>query len=218
MATEVIKLMNDAFDVHSEEYDNWYEKNKFVYLSEVEALKRVVPEGGKGIEIGVGTGRFALPLGVTIGIDPSEKMLKIARERGIRTFVARGENLPFGDSEFDYVLIVISICFVDNPEQVISESRRVLKENGKLIIGIVDKNSQLGRFYEEKKRRGSIFYEKATFFSTDEIIEMMKKNGFTGFITYQTIFKPLDEIKEIEEVEEGYGRGGFVVICGRKHP
>jgi len=76
--------MQNGFDVYSEEYDRWYERNKFAYLSEIEALKKVVPKKGKGLEIGVGTGRFAHALGVSVGIDPSENMLQIARKRKIK--------------------------------------------------------------------------------------------------------------------------------------
>jgi len=69
----------NIFDIYTNEYDQWYERNKFVYLSELEALKKVVPKKGKGLEIGVGTGRFAEPLGISYGLDPSEKMLEIAK-------------------------------------------------------------------------------------------------------------------------------------------
>ena len=48
----------------------------------------------KGLEIGVVTGRFAKILGMEYGIDPSERMLSIAKERGIKTSVGRGEDLP----------------------------------------------------------------------------------------------------------------------------
>jgi len=203
------------FDIYSKEYDQWYEENKFAYLSELEALKKVVPKKGRGLEIGVGTGRFAQPLGVAFGIDPSKKMLEIAKKRGIKTFVGKGENLPFADNEFDYVLIVITICFVKNPERVISEARRVLKNNGKLIIGIVDKNSHLGKFYQEKKKQGHRFYKFANFFSAKEIIKLLEKHNFRGVTTFQTIFQPLDKIKKIEQPKKGFGEGGFVVICGK---
>jgi ubiquinone/menaquinone biosynthesis C-methylase UbiE len=206
----------NIFDTYTKEYDRWYEENRFVYLSELEALKKVVPRKGKGLEIGVGTGRFAQPLGVSYGIDPSEKMLEIARRRGIKTFVGKGENLPFDEDEFDFVLIVITLCFVDNPEQVISESRRVLKDDGRLIVGIVDKDSHLGKFYLEKKKEGHRFYKEANFFSAKEIMELLKKYNFKKIVTFQTIFQPLERIKEIERPRKGFGEGGFVVICGRK--
>lgn len=84
----------EVFNKLFREYDQWYEDNKWVFLSEVEALRKVIPKGKKGLEIGVGTGRFAKILGIEYGIDPSEKMLSIAKERGIKTFVGRGEDLP----------------------------------------------------------------------------------------------------------------------------
>jgi ubiquinone/menaquinone biosynthesis C-methylase UbiE len=209
------RLMS-IFDSYSMEYDEWYDKNRLAYLSEIEALKQVVPRGGKGLEIGVGTGRFAVPLGVSFGVDPSEKMLEIAKERGVKAFLGKGEQLPFGEAEFDFVLMVVTLCFVDNPDLVLSESRRVLRDGGKIIIGIVDKNSYLGRLYQQKKQQGHKFYEKANFYSVDEVIGLLKRHNFDEIVTYQTIFQPLEELKEVEKPEKGYGKGSFVVICGRK--
>jgi len=207
----------EVFDKYFEDYDQWYEDNKLVYLSELEAFKKVIPINKKGLEIGVGTGRFAEPLGIEYGVDPSENMLSIAKKRGIKTFVGKGENLPFPDKEFDYVLLAITICFVENPDKVIEEARRVLKDNGKIIIGIVDRNSPLGKFYLEKKKEGHKFYKYATFYSTEEIVEMLKKHNFKDFIFYQTIFGSINDIKEIEEPKEGYGEGSFVVISATKY-
>jgi len=207
----------EVFDKYFEDYDQWYENNKSIYLSELEAFKKVIPINKKGLEIGVGTGRFAEPLGIEYGVDPSENMLSIAKKRGIKTFVGKGENLPFPDKEFDYVLLAITICFVENPDKVIEEARRVLKDNGKIIIGIVDRNSPLGKFYLEKKKEGHKFYKYATFYSTEEIVEMLKKHNFKDFIFYQTIFGSINDIKEIEEPKEGYGEGSFVVISATKY-
>jgi len=68
--------------VITKKYDAWYDTNKFAYLSELEALRKVLPEVGRGLEIDVGTGRFAVPLGIDIGIDSSKRMIEIAKERG----------------------------------------------------------------------------------------------------------------------------------------
>jgi len=201
--------MKSVFDKFSERYDKWYERHKYAYLSELKAVKKVIPEGKKGLEIGVGTGRFASPLGIEYGIDPSEKMLEIAKKRGIKVKVGKGENLPFEDEEFDYVAIIISFCFVENPEKVIKESKRVLKKNGKIIIGIVPRDSFLGKYYISKD---SIFYRYANFFTVEEVVEILEKNGFSNFSFYQTIFTLPDEMKEDDEVIEGCDKGGFVVI------
>ncbi|MGB9858127.1 MAG: class I SAM-dependent methyltransferase [Dictyoglomaceae bacterium] len=204
------------FDRYFKEYDQWYEENKWVYLSEVEALRKVIPKGKKGLEIGVGTGRFAKELDIEYGIDPSEKMLSIAKERGIKSFVGRGESLPFSDKEFDYVALIITLCFVEDPDKTVEEARRVLKDGGKIIIGIIDKNSSLGKIYLEKKEEGHKFYKYANFFSVDEVVDLLKRHGFKNFTFYQTLFRPIEEIKEIEEPKEGFGEGSFIVISAEK--
>jgi ubiquinone/menaquinone biosynthesis C-methylase UbiE len=207
---------SEVFDKYFKEYDEWYEENKLAYLSEVAALKKVIPKGKKGLEIGVGTGRFAEALGIQYGIDPAKKMLSIAEKRGIKTFVGKGENLPFADKEFDYVALIITLCFVENPEEVIKEAKRVLKDKGKIIIGIIAKNSFLGKLYQKKKAAGHKIYKYANFFTVEEVVDLLKKEGFKNFIFYQTLFKPLEELKEVEEPKEGFGEGSFVVIAGEK--
>lgn len=205
--------MSDFFDEHYREYDAWYERNKHAYLSELEAIKKVLPKEGHGLEIGVGSGRFAAPLGITVGVDSSKKMVKLARKRGVYAFLCSGEHLSFRDATFDYVAIIFTLCFVRDPEKVIAESARVLKPGGKIIIGIVDKGSFLGAFYQKK---GSIFYGHARFFSIKEVIKMLKAEGFNDFSYYQTIFDYPDRLSAVEKPLEGFGEGGFVVVSAIK--
>jgi len=205
--------MSNIFDRHYKKYDAWYDKHKFAYLSEVEALKKVIPKVGKGLEIGVGTGRFASVLGITMGIDPSRKMLEIASHRGVTVHWGFGENLPFWDSAFDYVAVIITLCFTKEPLKVLKEAWRVLKNNGKIIIAIVDRDSFLGKFYQEKK---SLFYKQAHFFSVREIEKLLRACGFSHFIFYQTIFQLPNKMRSIVEPQKSFGKGGFVVISGEK--
>ena len=203
----------NIFDRYYKKYDAWYDKNKFIYLSELETIKKVLPNKSKGLEIGVGTGRFAQALGIKFGIDTSIEMLKVAKKRGINVRLGDGEHIPFKNDTFDYVAIIITICFVKYPRKVIEESCRVLKNNGKIIIGIIDKNSFLGKFYQEKK---SVFYKKAKFFSVVELTDLLKEAGFNRFYHYQTIFELPDKIGLIEKPQNGFGKGSFVVISAEK--
>lgn len=205
--------MNPVFDRYYRKYDAWYEKNKFPYLSELEALKKVLPKRGKGLEIGVGTGRFAAPLGITTGIDPSKNMLRIAKKRGVDALLGSGEHLPFKNSTFDYVAIIITICFLKDPRKVLKETRRVLKENGKVIIGIIEKDSFLGKFYREKK---SMFYKEADFFTVREATDLLKTAKFSRFSYYQALFRLPNEINSIEKFRKGFGKGGFIIISATK--
>ena len=205
--------MNSIFDLHVKKYDGWYEKNRFAYLSEIKALEKVIPIKDKGLEVGVGTGRFASRLGIKYGVDPSENMLKIARKRGIDAHHAQGERLPFDSATFGYVAIIITLCFVRDPVKVLIEAKRVLKKRGTIIIGIVDKDSFLGRFYQAKK---SLFYDQARFYSVREVTDLLKMSGFGRFSYYQTIFDLPNKLNSVDRVRKGFGRGGFVVLSGKK--
>ena len=57
-----------AFDEQPNDYDAWFENHPDLYLSELEAVRIFIPAKGSGVEIGVGTGRFAVPLGILIGV------------------------------------------------------------------------------------------------------------------------------------------------------
>lgn len=207
----VIIQMENAFNLCAKEYDEWFVENQAVYLTELKALKKVIPTAEKGLEIGVGTGRFALPFDIYVGIDPSQEMLSIAEKRGIKAILGKGESLPFRDEEFDYALVVTTLCFAQNPKQVIKEARRVIKKGGKLVIGMIDRNSPLGGLYEKKD---SLFYKVAKFFSVAGVMKLLERNGFGDFLTYQTIFRYPSEVRQMEKVKEGYGEGSFVVISG----
>ncbi len=199
----------NTFNRYYKRYDAWYERNRFAYLSELEAIKKVLPGKGKGLEIGVGTGRFAQALGITTGVDPAKNVIKIARQRGVDAYVASGEDLPFEEGSFDYAAIIITISFTKNPRKVLKEAARVLKREGKIVIGIVDKNSFLGKFYQKKK---GVFYKQASFFSVSELTNLLKEAGFSKFSYYQTVFDFPDKINSIEKPRKGFGKGGFVVI------
>lgn len=158
-----------------------------------------MPKRGKGLEIGVGTGRFAVPLGIGTGIDPSKKMIKIARQRGIDARLGYGEHLLFRNSTFDYVVSITTLCFVNDPLKVVREVHRVLKRNGKI--------------YQQKR---SIFYKQAKFFSVKEISCFLNEAGFNNLSYYQVLFKLPDKINTIEKPKTGFGKGSFVVISATK--
>jgi len=200
----------EVFEKYTERYEKWFERNRFVYESELEAVRKVIPKG-KGIEIGVGTGRFASPLEIKYGIEPSRKMGKIAEERGIKVICGVAEKLPLKDSSFDFVLMITTICFVDDIRASFQEVRRVLKPGGYFLAGFIDRESLIGRTYQKNKDK-SIFYKEADFYSTDEIINLFKETGFSNFSIVQTVFHDLEDIKHIEHAKEGYGEGSFVVI------
>jgi len=207
--------VSTVFEQFSEEYDLWYERNHYVYLAELRAIEPHIPFHGPSLEVGVGTGRFAQPLGVDYGLDPSQAMLLIAKKRGLKVIRGCAETLPFKDSLFEWVLLVVTICFLQSPKEALSEIRRILRPGGKLITGFVDRESFLGKLYLRKKEQNK-FYQSATFYSTGEVLDLLSEQGFEIDLITQTLLRNLSEIEQNEPVKEGYGEGGFVVISAVK--
>lgn len=202
-----------VFEEYTDRYDQWFEKNSQIYAVELEAIRQVIPPNAlKSLEIGVGTGKFAQPLGITLGVEPSEKMAQKAEQIGIQVIRAVAENLPFGDQEFDFVLMVTTICFVDDIVQSFSEAFRVLKPHGYLIIGFIDRESPLGQEYSHHRNR-SVFYQDATFFSVEEINNYLTQVGFTDLIFKQTLIPQ----QPLNLINNGFGEGSFVVIRAFKN-
>ncbi len=203
------------FDEHLREYEQWFSVNHYAFESELEAIRKVMPGKGKGIEIGIGSGVFAGPLGITEGIEPSKTMREKAQERGLHVIDGVAENLPVADNSFDFALMVTTICFVDDIGRSFSEAHRILKDNGVLILGFVDKTSPVGELYLSLKEK-SIFYKDANFYSTEEVYTNLWENDFTIITTFQTVFGLLEEVNGIQKPEKGYGQGSFVVIKAKK--
>jgi SAM-dependent methyltransferase len=206
---------HNAFDEHALEYDTWFDTHSWAYESELRAVRMLLPQGGKGLEIGVGTGRFSAPFGITIGVEPSQAMSEIARQRGITVYDAKAEKLPFADNAFDFVLMVTTLCFLDDPLQAFRESSRVLCPAGTIVIGMLDRDSPPGKLYEMKKR-SSQFFKDARFSSVGQVLELLQIAGYDHFRILQTLFHKPEEVAGLEPVKEGYGSGLFVVISARK--
>ena len=203
------------FEKYAEQYEEWFVENRWVYEAELRAVKAMLPVGGHGVKIGVGSGRFAEPLGIKIGVEPSKRMREIAQKRGIQVLDGVAEELPFDDAGFDFVLMVTTVCFVDNIRKALLEAHRVLSHGGFLIIGFVDRNSMVGQTYLDRKNE-SVFYKDATFFSVNELVEIMEQTGFIDLTFNQTIFKDLTETMRDEPVNPGHGEGSFLVVRGSK--
>lgn len=210
--------MRTSFETHVQEYDSWYDEHSKVFDSELAAINKVLgnlhPEQ-RSIEIGVGTGRFAHALNINHGLDPSSEMLTIAKKRNIVCTQAVAENLPFKNKSFDLALMITVACFLTKPHQAFSEIYRILKPDGRLVLGMIDRNSELGKTYEKKQPENK-FYRYARFLSVEEISEFLHEACLREVTTVQTLFRPLGMIENAEPVKYGYGEGGFIAISAIK--
>ena len=208
-----------AFDSLAWAYDAWFEEEgRLIFASEVEALRQALPLLPKPwIEVGVGSGRFAQALGIDIGLDPSSKLLEMARNRGISVFLGRGEEMPFQDGVFGTAFFVVTLCFVDSPRKTLSEAARLLKSQGKVVLGLVLKESPWGQLYQSEKETGHRFYRHAMFYSYGEVGVLLKQAGFSVEQIISTLFQSPGEVNHIELPRQGFSAdAGFTVILAGK--
>ena len=207
----------EVFDEKFLEYDRWFEtKGEKIYLSELKALKKIfeINNFKKPIfEIGVGTGRFSIPLNIKYGIEPSEKMSKIAKKRGIKVVKGTAEDLPLKDKSVGTFLLIVTICFLDNLHKSLKEIKRVLKNKGDLIIGFVPQNSEWGKLYIKKKKEGNPYYKSAEFYEYNHLKNILQNLDFKETRTVSTLTLPPQKFNSIEEPFSGYNKkAGFVII------
>jgi ubiquinone/menaquinone biosynthesis C-methylase UbiE len=202
----------NVFDSNASDYDNWFDRHPLLFQSECKAIGKTIPVQGIGVEIGVGTGRFAELLKIPVGVEPVHAMAQMAIGRGVTVVKAKAENLPFHSLSFDYALMATTVCFLDDIPKAFAEAHRIIKKNGYFIVAMIDRDSAIGIEYEAKKA-ASPWYKNAHFYSVHEITDLMQQAGFALFEYWQTLF---DNREELTDPLPGFGKGSFVVIRSQK--
>lgn len=218
----MLSLEISVFDSQAAAYDAWFDQEgRFIFASEVKALQQLLPLLPKPwLEIGAGSGRFTQALDIDTGLDPSIKLLEIAQNRGIRLSLGRGEQTPFKSGVFGAVFLIATLCFVNSPRGVLCEVARLLRSEGKVVLGLMLKESPWGQLYQRKKDAGHYFYRYATFYRYDELDKLLKQTGFSVENVISTLFQNPGEVKHAEPPQPGFSRNaGFtVILAGRPSP
>jgi ubiquinone/menaquinone biosynthesis C-methylase UbiE len=99
---------------------------------------------GRVLEIGVGSGLnlryYSADVECVIGLDPSPKLLDLARKRAITAAVpvdlirSSATAIPFADASVDTVVMTWTLCSIPDPGEALAEMRRVLKADGRLLF------------------------------------------------------------------------------------
>lgn len=210
----------EAFSRHAEEYDQWFDSTvgRMLFQMELAAVRLLMKDLVLPfLEIGVGSGRFAKALGIRYGIEPSDALAAMARGRDINVEQAFGEKLPYCANIFGGIFILLTLCFVNDPQRVISEACRVLRRDGGVVIGFINRESPWGKVYLQKRDEGHPIYRHALFFSPAVVANMlinagMKVEGYSSAL----LQPPSENLQKEEAREELVAAAGFVSILARK--
>lgn len=113
---------------------------------QLEKYRREVVGSARGrvLEIGVGSGLnlpfYSKQVEIVIGIDPSPRLLAMTRQRAAASEVeakliqATAAAIPLADGTIDTVVMTWTLCSIPDPLLALSEMRRVLKPDGRLLF------------------------------------------------------------------------------------
>jgi len=159
--TDVSKISSDYTNKMNKEY-NWMARGYDVFMTIFPLwkkwIKKVIPyiHGEKILEVSFGNGylmtQYASDNYEVYGIDYNAKMLEIANTKlnntNIIAQLSQGnvENLPYPDNTFDTVINTMAFTGYPNGDRAMSELKRVLKKDGRLLLVDFDYPQNRNRF------------------------------------------------------------------------
>ena len=152
---------------------------KLLYMKIVSKIKKLNPNGIL-VDVGCGAGNLIVKIAQKMpalslkGVDISPEILEYAKERAIKNSVENKiefkigtvEDLPFPDNSIDIIVSSLSLHHWLSPIDAFNEIKRVLKEDGRLIL------------FDFRRDSRKIYY------------------GFLKFITKVVVPKVLKQVKE----------------------
>lgn len=206
------KQVETLFDSIARTYDflNHFLSGGMDFYWRRQALKFLGnPLPGLILDVACGTGDFAIAAAKygcksVVGIDISESMLKIAREKINREILngtielVRGnaENLPFENCKFDAIIVAFGVRNFYDLSMGLSEMRRVLKDEGKFIIL---------EFSKPKNFIFSIIY----FFYFKYVLPLIGKIVSKNYFAYRYLPETVASFPEREDFKNILQRIGF---------
>lgn len=232
--------MSSKFNQYASEYDAWFLENENVLYSEVKLVAHFLENAGNVFSVGCGSGLFEtildkeFSISIKNGIEPSEGMASIAKERGLHVEITTAEEMVLENEKYDTLLFNGTPSYITNLQKAFDKSYKALRPGGKIVVIDVPKESSYGVLYNLAKAVGTWEHpllegihprnpypielvKVANWRTTAQKVEMLKKSGFDNLRFAQTLTKhPLHSNLVAEEPIEGFDCGDYVAICGIK--
>jgi ubiquinone/menaquinone biosynthesis C-methylase UbiE len=177
----------ERFDQWADSYSDGRISSWFRFYQTM-ALSQFDFEMGEGfLDVGCGTGwavrqaAKSLKVGKACGIDISPKMIENATAEtstvsNIEFQVASSESIPYPDEFFSSIICTFSIHHYQNPVQALLEMKRVLKQDGSMVILDSARDLSFPIWLQDRARR---YFEKShvKYYTTKEMKELITSAG-----------------------------------------
>lgn len=121
-------------------------------------VRNQIPSGATVLDVACGAGQTALPMArngnKVTGIDIATNLIETARQRAeeaglnIRFDEGDAEELPYADASFDVVFTLFGAMFAPQPHLVAEEMTRVVRPNGRIIMGNWTPDGFIGQMFK----------------------------------------------------------------------
>jgi SAM-dependent methyltransferase len=206
-----------SFDRAAEYYDRTRALPAAALDGVVEVLSSELAGRGRCLEIGVGTGRIALPLAAAAvpmaGIDVSAPMLGrlLAKSGGRPPFpvaLADATRLPFGGRLFGAALSVHVLHLIPRWEAAVDEVLRVVRPGGVLLVDLGGPDDPVTRQVEDRfGEAAGVVAERRPGLSSGEAAELDDRLGAAGcgvrFLLPVPVIREAPLAEHLDRLEQG---------------
>jgi len=233
--------MKSNFDQYASDYDAWFLENQNVLYSEVKLVAHFLTNPGDVFSVGCGSGLFEeildkeFDISIKNGLEPSEGMASIARQRGLNVEISTAEEIELGSEKYDTILFNGTPSYITDLKIAFDKAYTALRPGGKIVVIDVPKESSYATMYNLAKAVDTWDHplleginprdpypielvRVANWRTTQEKIENLNDAGFQNLEFAQTLTKhPLYSNQVAEEPIAGYDSGDYVAICAFKN-
>ncbi|MBW2990702.1 class I SAM-dependent methyltransferase [Candidatus Woesearchaeota archaeon] len=190
-----------------ESYNIWFKAEK-------KYLHKHIKRNSRVLEVGCGAGRsIADILDITtniVGIDHdsqavAEAKQKFSKYKNIKFMETEADDLPFEDKSFDYVICMTTFAnFGKKKYDIINEMKRVLLDNGRIIISVFSQNAFEERMKVYKDSECKIKEIKGTTVVFEDSLVDNVSEQFSRSELEEIFTKANLKIKDVTEVNIAY--------------